>query len=122
MPLAYQIDPVRKIVTITGDYGDAADWHALLTAVARDPGYRRGFNFLRDLRESEHPVNAETVIGIIAVVRKFWDALGATRAAIVTRPGIDNPAMIAEALAGEEHIALRAFTSYHDAVRWLGDE
>ena len=119
MPLAYRIDPAQRIVTITGDYADAVGWRVLLNGVAHDPEYRRGFNFIRDLRDSAHPVSAETVVGIIAVVREYWDALGATRAAIVTRPGIDYPAVIAEALADEEHIAIRAFTSYNDAVSWL---
>ncbi len=121
MSLAYRIDPAQRVVTITGDYADAAGWRVLLHAVAQDPNYRRGFNFIRDLRDSEHPVSAATVVGIIAVVREFWNALGATRAAIVTRPGIDYPAVIAEALADDEHIALRAFTSYDDAVSWLRD-
>jgi hypothetical protein len=121
MSLAYRIDPAQRVVTITGDYADAAGWRVLLNAVAQDPNYRRGFNFIRDLRDSEHPVSAATVVGIIAVVREFWNALGATRAAIVTRPGIDYPAVIAEALADDEHIALRAFTSYDDAVSWLRD-
>jgi hypothetical protein len=119
MSLAYRIDPVRRIVTITGDYADAAEWRLLLNGVAHDPEYTRGFNFIRDLRDSAHPVSAETVIGIIAVVREFWDALGAARAAIVTRPGIDYPAVIAEALADDQHIALRSFTSYDQAVTWL---
>ena len=119
MPLMYRIDSVEGIVTITGDYADATEWRELLTAVGKDPNFRRGGSFLRDQRASEHPVSAETVIGIIAVVREFWTTLGVYRAAIVTRYGIDNPAMIAEALAGSEQIPLRAFTSYDDALRWL---
>ena len=119
MPLIYRIDPGRGIVVITGDYAEAAEWQVLLAAVAGDPAYRRGFGFLRDLRASEHPVSAETVVGIIAVVRKFWPQLGVSRAAMVTRPGIDVPAMMAAALADEEQIALRAFTSYEEAMGWL---
>lgn len=120
MPLTYRIDPEARIVTITGDYADAQGWQTMLSAVARDPAYRRGFNFLRDLRQAEHPVSAEAVIGIVAVVRKFWDVLGVARAAIVTRSGgIDYPAVIAQALASDEHIALQAFSSYDEAVGWL---
>jgi hypothetical protein len=119
MPLTYEIDQEREIVTITGDYADAAGWRVLLDAVAHDRQYRPGFNFIRDLRASTHPVSAQTVIGIIAVIREFWGALGARRAAIVTRPGIDDPAVMAHALADNEHIPLRAFTSYDDAVSWL---
>lgn len=120
MPLTYRIDPHARIVTITGDYADAEGWRAMLNAVASDPGYRRGFNFLRDLRAAEHAVSAEAVIGIVAVVRKFWDELGVSRAAIVTRRGaVDYPAVIAQALAEDEHIALQAFSSYDEAVAWL---
>ena len=78
MPLSYSIDSNRQIVTITGDYTDAQGWRTLLEAVAADPSYQRGFGFIRDLRASDHPVDAETVIGIIAVVREFWDVLGVT--------------------------------------------
>ena len=120
MSLSYRIDPVAKIVVITGDYADAEGWRMMLSAVADDPAYRSGFNFLRDLRNAEHPVSAEAVIAIVTVVRKFWDVLGVSRAAIVTRPGaVDYPAVVAQALADDEHIALQAFPSYEEAVAWL---
>ena len=119
MPLTYRIDPDERLVTITGDYAEPEEWRRMLTAVASDPQFGPGFSFLRDLRFSAHPVSADAVIGIIAVVRDFWGRLRAHRAAIVTRPGIDNPAMIAHALADHEHIPLRAFTTYDDAVAWL---
>lgn len=119
MPLSYAIDSEKGIVTITGDYAEAADWHALLSNVARDPAYRRGFSFLRDLRASTHPVGVETVVRIIAVVRRFWDQLGVRRAAILTRPGIDSPAVVAQALAEDAHMAMDVFTAYEDAIAWL---
>ena len=122
MPLTYRIDPVRRIVTVTGDYADAEAWRALLSEVAADPEYRRGSSFLRDQRASENPVSAETVVRIIAVVREFWQALGVHRAAILTRPGLTDPAVIAHALADDEHIPLRAFTNYDEAVSWLQEK
>lgn len=122
MPLTYRIHPAERIVTITGDYAEPAEWRRLLGAVLQDAAYQSGFSFIRDLRASQHPVNAEAVVGIIAVVREFWGPLGARRAAIVTRPGIDNPAMIAHALADYEHLPLRAFTSYDDALKWLHED
>ena len=119
MPLDYRIDAANRIVTIIGDYTDGAGWRTMLTAVAKDPSFSRGFGFLRDVRASEHPVDAATVMGIIAVVREFWDLLGVTRAAILTRRAVDDPAVVAHALAEQEHLAIRAFNSYDDAVRWL---
>ena len=119
MPLAYSIDSTRRIVTITGDYADARGWRTLLESVGADPAYQRGFGFIRDLRAADHPVDAATVIGIIAVVREFWDLLGVQRAAMVTRFGIDAPATVAEALAEDQRVALRAFRSYDEAVAWV---
>jgi hypothetical protein len=119
MPLSYSIDTAQSIVTITGDYAEPEEWRVLLTKVSADPRYQRGSDFLRDLRTSEHPVSAQSVMGIIAVVREFWQQLGVHRAAIVTRPGIDFPAVVAQALADEEALPLRVFTSYDDAKRWL---
>ena len=119
MALIYHIDSDARIVIVTGDYADAGEWRALLTAVGQDPRYQRGFSFLRDVRDSPNPVSGETVIGIIAVVREFWDRLGVHRAAIVSRRGVDNPAVIAHALAYDQQIPLRAFPSYDEAVAWL---
>ena len=119
MPLRYDIDDTERIVIITGDYAEPSEWRGLLAAIAEDPHYRPGLGFLRDLRASKHPVSAETVIGIIGVVREFWGRLGATRAAILTRPGIDMPATVAHALAEDERLPLRAFNSYEDAIAWL---
>ena len=121
MPLAYDIDPTSHIVTITGDYAAAAEWQDLLAKVGSDPDYKRGFNFVRDLRSSAHPVDAQTVTGILAVVKQAWDLLGVHRAAIVTRRGIDLPASVAHALAELDGIPLRAFSSYDDAVKWLNE-
>ena len=122
MALAYRIDQPRKLVTITGDYAEPAEWRSLLQQVRADPELQPGMAFLRDLRLSQHPVDAEAVIGIVAVVRELWAAVGARRAAMVTRPGVDVPAVIAHALAEVEHIPLRAFTSYDDAMSWLSEE
>ena len=121
MPLAYQIDPANGVVTITGDYSDADGWRVLLSTVAKDPQYRRGFSFIRDLRGSSHPVDAKTVMGIITLVQEYWPALGAHRAAIVMSSSDDAPALIAHALADFQHLPLRAFTSHEDALNWLGE-
>src|SRR4051812_14958867 len=94
-------------------------WRTLLTAIGADPQYGPGYGFLRDLRASAHPVSAETVIGIIAVVREFWIRLGARRAAILTRHGIDLPAAVAHALAEDANLPLRAFSDMDDALAWL---
>jgi hypothetical protein len=93
----------------------------MLNDVKADPLCRPGLAFLRDLRRSTHPVSPETVVGIIAVVRELWSQLGVRRAAMVTRPGIDIPAMVAHALAEVEQIPLKVFTSYDEALQWLAE-
>lgn len=119
MPLTYEIDHEQQIVTIRGDYATPDEWRALLAGVAQDPGYPGGYGFLRDLRTAAHPVTAESVMGIVAVVREFWSILRARRAAVLTRPAIDAPALMAHALAEDEQIPLRTFNSYEDAMAWL---
>jgi hypothetical protein len=122
MPLEYEIDSVKQIVTITGDYAEPGAWRTLLQQIRNDPRYRRGSSFVRDLRGSEHPVDATAVMGIIGVVKEHWSALGAHRAAIVMSSGDDAPALIAHALADFQHLPLRAFTSYDDAINWLHEK
>ena len=109
------------MVTISGDYSEAAEWRGLLAAIARDPGYPGGYSFLRDVRASEHPVTPAVVIDIITVVGEFWQPLRAHRAAVLSRPGINPPALVAHALAEDQRLPLRAFTSYEDAVAWLSE-
>jgi len=40
---------------------------------------------------------------------------------MVTRNVIDVPAVIAEALASDERMPLRAFTSYDEALEWVSE-
>jgi len=119
MPLAYRIDPDAGIVTITGDYAEPSEWKVLLGTIVRDPGYRPGFSFIRDLRKAAHPVSAEAVRSIIALVREYWPVLGAWRAAVVTGRRAEDLAFIAHALAEDQGLPLRAFTTYEEAVAWV---
>jgi hypothetical protein len=122
MPLSYSIDEAEQLVTITGDYSDAGEWQGLLARVLADPRRRPGFAFLRDLRQATHPVDAATVVQIIAVVRQFWPHLRPRRAAILTRHDIDPAAMVAHALADAENMPLQAFNSHEAAMAWLRGE
>ena len=122
MPLAYAIDVEQQLVTITGEYADAREWHELLARILTDPRRKAGMGFLRDLRGATKPVDAETVVGIIAVVRRFWPELQPRRAAVLTPLQIDTAALVAHAVADAEHIPLRTFTSYDEAMAWLRNE
>ena len=119
MPLNYVIDSTQNLITITGEYADANEWKSLLARVLHDPRLKPGCGFLRDLRASETPVDAATVVGIMDAVRRFWPLLQPARAAVLTPREFDPAAMAAHALADNEGLPLRMFTSYEAAVEWL---
>ena len=119
MPLAYDIDPVQRLVTITGEYSDAAEWQDVLGRVLDDARHEVGFRLLRDLRKATTPVDPATVVGVIDVVRHFWPLLQPSRVAILTSRDPDPAALVAHALADAQNLQLRTFTNYHDAIAWL---
>ena len=119
MPLAYLVDPDQRLVAISGEYADHHEWSELLGRVVADPRRQSGFAFLRDLREAVKPVDAAVVLNIMQVVRRFWNHLQPSRAAILTPDAIDAAALVAVAIADAEGLPLRVFTSYDDALEWL---
>jgi hypothetical protein len=119
VPLDYVVDPSQKLITITGEYGNADEWKELLGRVLRDPKLTPGYGFLRDLRAATTPVDAATVLGIMEAVRRFWPLLNPSRAAVLTPRDFDTAAMAAHALADGEGLPLRMFTSYEAAIDWL---
>jgi hypothetical protein len=119
MPLHYTVDAARRLVTITGEYSQPEEWRELLGRISSDPRRRPGFAFLRDLRGATTPVDVQTVVGIIDVVRRYWPHLQPSRAAILTPHEIDRAALVAHALADAQHLPLQTFTSHDDAMEWL---
>lgn len=119
MPLSYTIDPARRLITIEGEYADAEQWKSLLARVLSDPQRQPGFAYLRDLRGATTPASAATVVGVMEVVRSYWPRLQASRAAILTPLAFDAAAMTAHAIADAEHLPLKVFSSYDEAVEWL---
>lgn len=122
MSLAYEIDEHDRLIVITGEYSDAAEWQSLLSTVLADPRRKPGFAFLRDLRAAITPVDADTVVQIMDVVRRFWPQLQPSRAAIVTNQNEDPAALVAHALADSQQLPMRAFNSYDEARAWLKGE
>ena len=119
MPLTYTIDTTQRLISILGEYAEAGEWKTLLARVLEDPRFGPGFAFLRDLRGATTPVSAETVIGIMDVVRRFWPLLQPTRAAVLTPREMDMAALTAYAIADATDIPLKVFSSYDDALEWL---
>ena len=119
MRLSYSIDEAERLVTITGEYSDAAEWQDLLGRVLADPRRKPGFAFLRDLRGATTPVDAATVVQIMTVVRRFWPHLRPSRAAILTPRELDPAALVAHAIADAENMPVQAFNSYDAALAWL---
>ena len=119
MPLDYTIDPAARLIVITGEYSDASEWRSLFARLLTDERRASGFAFLRDLRAATKPVDADTVVQIMEVVRRFWPQLQPSRAAILTRHDEDPAALVAHALADAEHLPVRAFNSHDEAMAWL---
>jgi hypothetical protein len=119
MSLAYEIDAGRALIVISGEYSNADEWRSLLVKVLSDPRRKPGFAFLRDLRSATTPVDADTVVRIMEVVRRFWPQLQPSRAAILTKHDDDSAALVAHALADSQQLSIRAFSSYDEALAWL---
>jgi len=119
MSLGYEIDAGQRLIVISGEYSDANEWRSLLVKVLSDPPRKPGFAFLRDLRGATTPVDADTVVQVMEVVRRFWPQLQPSRAAILTRYDQDPAALVAHALADAKQLPIRAFNSYDEALAWL---
>jgi hypothetical protein len=118
--LSYSIDADQRLVVITGDYADVAEWRDLIGRLLVDPALRPGLCYLRDLREAGRTVDASTVVAIVEVVRRFWPMAPPARAAIVTPRLFDDAAMVAQAaLADAQHLPMQVFNSYEAAIEWL---
>jgi hypothetical protein len=121
VPLAYAIDPDKRLVTITGEYSGAVEWQDVLTRIHLDAEHQPGFTFLRDLRAGTTPVDAATVMEIAKVVRRFWPLLQPARVAILARSEEDAPALVAQALADAAGLPLRMFINPKEALAWLAE-
>jgi hypothetical protein len=119
MSLAYEIDAGRRLIVISGEYSNANEWRSLLVKVLSDPQRKPGFAFLRDLRSATTPVDADRIVQIMEVVRRFWPQLQPSRAAILTKHDDDSAALVAHALADFQQLPIRAFNSYDEALAWL---
>jgi hypothetical protein len=117
--LDYTIDPDRRLIVITGEYSDASEWKGLFVRLLTDGQRGPGFAFLRDLRGATVPVDADTVVQIMEVVRRFWPQLQPSRVAILTRHDEDPAALVAHALADADRLPMRAFNSHDEALEWL---
>jgi hypothetical protein len=118
MVLGYVIDTDRRLVVISGDYGDPSAWLRLATELMRDPHLQPGFSFLRDLRGATDAPQAALVVAMFDVVRRFWPAISPRKAAIVTGTD-DSAAIVAQALADIHGLPIELFTSFDMALEWL---
>ena len=119
MPLRYVVDPRLKLVTVTGEYGDIADWTRLLHEIVNDSAIGLGFSYLRDVRGGMNPTTPATVVAVIDVVRHLWPKKQPARAAILTSRDVDTTALVAAALADAQQLPLRVFRNYDEAISWL---
>jgi len=117
--LDYAVDRLERLITVVGDYGDAAEWHALLTRMLHDPRVQPGFAFLRDRRGAPTPVDIDIIVGVMDAIRRFWPHIQPSRAAILISHECDPIRLAAYSLAQACGLSVAAFTSYGEARRWL---
>lgn len=117
--LAYTVDPAHRLVTITGEYANAADWLKLAGKVLRDKRVKAGFAFLRDLRGAKKVPDASVVVAAFQVVQRFWPSVTPLKAAILTDSDDNSAVLVAQALADSHNLPIRVFTTYEEAVEWL---
>jgi hypothetical protein len=117
--LDYVVDPLERLITIVGNYGDAAEWRALLTRMLHDPQVQPGFAFLRDRRGAPTPADVDVIIGVMDAIRRFWPHIQPSRAAILISHECDPIRLAAYSLAQACGLSVATFTSYGEARRWL---
>jgi hypothetical protein len=117
--LDYIVDPIERLITIVGEYGEAADWRALLTRMLHDSRIQPGFAILRDRRAAPTPVDIDVVVAVMDAIRRFWPHLQPSRAAILISRECDPIRLAAYSLAQACGLSVVAFTSYDEARRWL---
>jgi hypothetical protein len=119
MPLSYVIDPIERMVTITGEYADANELAHLLARLIADARRQPGFVFLRDVRDVTTATAPENVLEAFDTLRRLWTQLQPRRIALVATRRLDSAASMAHALAYAEQLPMRMFTSYGEALEWL---
>lgn len=124
--MPYQIEPTRRLVVWTHDESEAPGvWTRELETILADPLFTSGFNILEDLRaDSDLPVAGDVRKGV-NTIRRYHQALGHCRWAVVLRDG--SPAFygmlrMAEMLLEQTSISLRPFTDVSEALAWIGHD
>ena len=117
--LDYVVDRVERLVTIVGEYADAAEWRSLLRRMLHDSRVQPGFAFLRDRRGAPTPADVDVIVGVMDAIGRFWPHLQPSRAAILVSRDCDPIRLAAYSLADACGLSVATFTSYDEARRWL---
>ena len=119
LTLNYIVDRQEQLITIVGEYGEAAEWRALLRRMLHDPRIQPGFAILRDRRSAPTPADVEVIVGVMDAIRRFWPHIQPSRAAILISRECDPIRLAAYSLAQACGLSVATFTSYDEARRWL---
>ena len=119
LKLNYIVDRHERLITIVGEYGEAAEWRALLRRMLHDPRIQPGFAILRDRRSAPTPADVEVIVSVMDAIRRFWPHIQPSRAAILISRETDPIRLAAYSLAQACGLSVATFTSYDEARRWL---
>jgi hypothetical protein len=121
MSTTYRIDDARNLVAFqVNERTDASELAGVFEDVLRDTRVGPRFQFISDRRGIGAP-GAQYVREAIGVIRRYEEALGPRRWAIVidADPATFEMGVLAESAAEHQGVQLRLFTEYDDALRWL---
>ncbi len=124
MPLVYDIDPSRRLVTLRPEgYPPPDEWFATITKAVADPRFAPGFDFLYDRSGVDHIPDAMYVRAWVfrhAAMMKEVD--GGRLAVVVTQPVVYGMIRMASAFADSAGVRVDAFWTEAEALRWLGHD
>ena len=120
--LNYVVDRHEQLITIVGEYGEVAEWRAMLRRMLHDPRIQPGFAILRDRRSAPTPADIEVIVGVMDAIRRFWPHIQPSRAAILISRETDPIRLAAYSIAQACGLSVATFTSYDEARRWLREE
>ena len=121
MPVSASIDPVKHIVTLrfTGDTS-YADWEAVMDAVLANVEYVVGMCVLSDRRDAENVPSSRHIQDLVGYLIRNAPSFSGCGVAIVAVSAADfGMGRMAEILAEETGVQLRAFHSPEKALAWL---
>ena len=124
MPVTASVDPVQHLVTLrfTGETS-YAEWEVVMDAVLADVEYVVGMCVLSDRRDAANIPSTEHIRDLVGYLIRHAASFAGCGVAIVAHSSAEfGMRRMAEILAEETGVELRAFRTTEEALAWLAAE